>query len=306
MTVADHLPDPTRLVPIALNVGVVLLTQGQRPREFHQALDSVLAQRGVQTTIVVVGNGWDPATSDPPLPPEVLTEHVPTNVGIPAGRNQGATRVQGEFIFFLDDDAKVDDPYFLAQACAMLRAHPDMGLLQPKVVDPASGDTSRQWIPKMHKDANASGDIFSCWEGAVVMPRAVFDTVGGWADPFFYAHEGIEMAWRVWNAGYRAWYDADLVANHPVIEQTRHAQYYRLNARNRVWVARRNLPGILMPLYVTSWTLVQLTRWYRKPTALRAWFGGWREGWSVDPGGRQAMSWRTVLRMARAGRPPIV
>lgn len=301
-----ELPDPTRLVPIALTVGVVLLTQGTRPAELREALNSVLDQRGVTTQIVVVGNGWDPASAEPPLPPQVLIEHVPTNLGIPAGRNAGVNKVAGEFLFFLDDDATVADPFFLAQACAMMRAHTDLGLLQPKVVDPASGRTSRQWIPKMHKDADVSGDIFSCWEGAVLMRRDVFDAVGGWAEPFFYAHEGIEMAWRVWNSGHRAWYDAQLLAHHPVIEQTRHSQYYRLNARNRVWLARRNLPAVLMPLYVGSWTLVQLGRWWRKPAALRAWFGGWREGWSSDPGGRQAMSWHTVLRMARAGRLPIV
>ncbi len=300
------MPPTTTSSATAITVGVVLLTQGQREQELQRALEGVLAQRGVQTTVVVVGNGWDPAMTNPALPSGIRTEHVPTNVGIPAGRNRGVGRVQGEFLFFLDDDASVDDPYFLAQACAMLRARPDIGLLQPRVVDPADGRTSRQWIPKMHKEADVSGDIFSCWEGAVVMPRAVFDAVGGWAEPFFYAHEGIEMAWRVWDAGYRAWYDAGLEAHHPVIQQTRHSQYYRLNARNRVWLARRNLPAMLMPLYVGSWTVVQVARWYRKPAALRAWFTGWVEGWRRNPGGRHPMSWHTVVRMARAGRLPIV
>ena len=82
------------------------------------------------------------------------------------------------------------------------------------------------------------------------MPRAVFDATGGWADPFFYAHEGIELAWRVWDTGHVAWYAGDLEAGHPVIDQTRHAYYYRLNARNRVWLARRNLPAVLVPFYV--------------------------------------------------------
>jgi len=42
------------------------------------------------------------------------------------------------------------------------------------------------------------------------------------------------------------------------------AYYYRLNARNRVWLARRNLPAVLIPLYVGSWTGIQLLRWFRK------------------------------------------
>ena len=49
-------------------VAVVVLTQGTRPVELRHGLESVLAQQGVHTDIVVVGNGWDPATADPALP----------------------------------------------------------------------------------------------------------------------------------------------------------------------------------------------------------------------------------------------
>jgi GT2 family glycosyltransferase len=287
-------------------VGVVILTQGRRPGDLARAVGSVTAQTGVQTDVVVVGNGWDPATAAPPLPPGVETVALPENLGIPAGRNRGVPSVAGELLFFLDDDASVPDAGFLAAAAAMLAAEPGIGLIQPRVVDPVNG-TARQWIPRIRKgEATTSGNIFSCWEGAILIRRDVFDAAGGWADGFFYAHEGIELAWRVWDQGQRAWYAGDLVANHPVIQQTRHGDYYRLNARNRVWLARRNLPVPLIPLYVGSWTGVQLLRWARNPTALRAWFGGWREGWRTDPGERRPLRWRTVVRMTLAGRPPIV
>ncbi len=96
--------------------------------------------------------------------------------------------------------------------------------------------------------------MFSVWEGATLLPRSVFDAIGGWGDPYFYAHEGIELAWRVWDQGKRTWYAGDLVANHPAIDPARHDFYYRLNARNRVWLAKRNLPWVLVPIYVGSWT----------------------------------------------------
>jgi GT2 family glycosyltransferase len=287
-------------------IGVVILTQGRRPAELQRAVTSVRDQSDVATDIVVVGNGWDPALASPPLPAGVSSVALPDNLGIPAGRNRGVGAVVGELLFFLDDDASLPDPGFLAAGCALLASDPGIGLIQPRVVDPANG-TARHWIPRLRKgEATASGNVFSCWEGAILMPRDVFEAVGGWAEEFFYAHEGIELAWRVWDTGRRAWYAGDLVANHPVIAQTRHADYYRLNARNRVWLARRNLPLLLMPLYVGSWTSVQILRWASRPAALRTWFGGWLEGWRTDPGERRPMSWRTVARMAAAGRPPVV
>ena len=284
-------------------VGVVLLTQGTRPDDLDRAIRSVLAQTGVTLDIVCVGNGWQPTG----LPAGVRALALPENLGIPAGRNRGADVVSGEYIFFLDDDASIPDPLFLDATIAKLRHNRFIGLVQPRVVDPSGLTSPRRWIPRIRKgDATHSSPVFSVWEGAVVLPRAVFDATGGWAEPFFYAHEGIELAWRVWDQGLRAWYAGDLEANHPVIQPTRHADYYRLNARNRVWLARRNLPTPLIPLYVGSWTGIQILRWARNPDALRAWFGGWREGWSNDPGERKPISWRTVWRMTMAGRPPIV
>jgi GT2 family glycosyltransferase len=289
------------------SVGVVVLTQGTRPDDLLRGIHSVLAQRDVSLDVVVVGNGWDPATAEPALPSGVKTVALPENLGIPAGRNRGVPAVSGEYIFFLDDDAFLPNDGFLSTGCAMLRADPEIGLIQPRVDDPTGLVSPRRWVPRIRKgEASTSSNVFSCWEGAVLMPRSVFDATGGWADPFFYAHEGIELAWRVWDQGKRAWYAGELVANHPVIEQTRHSYYYRLNARNRVWLARRNLPAVLVPLYVGSWTAIQLLRWARKPAVLRAWFAGWREGWRRDPGESRPMKWRTIWRMTIAGRPPIV
>lgn len=289
------------------SIGVVVLTQGKRPADLSRAIESLLTQTGVALEIVCVGNGWDPATADPPLPASVVTTHLKENLGIPAGRNRGVPRVSGEYIFFLDDDAWLAGPDFLRIGCDLIAADASIGLVQPRVVDPSGATSPRRWVPRIRKgEATRSSNVFSVWEGAVLLPRVVFDATGGWADPFFYAHEGIELAWRVWDQGLRAWYAGDLVAHHPAIEPTRHAYYYRLNARNRVWLARRNLPVVLVPLYVGAWTGIQILRWFRRPAALRAWFGGWREGWQSDPGQRHPLRWRTIGRMTLAGRPPVV
>ena len=86
--------------------GVVVLTMGTRPDDLDRGLRSLLAQEGVVTDIVVVGNSWDPTG----LPDGVRTLHLPENVGIPAGRNAGVPLVEGDLLFFLDDDAWLPRP----------------------------------------------------------------------------------------------------------------------------------------------------------------------------------------------------
>lgn len=287
--------------------GVVVLTMGTRPEELARALGSVNAQKGVVTDVVVVGNGWDPVD----LPEGVTGVHLQENAGIPAGRNAGVPHVAGDFLLFLDDDSWLIGQDFLWQSSERLSVAGAPGMIQPRIVDPVRpGEEPRRWIPRMHKgDPTRSSTVFSVLETAVVLPRPVFDRTGGWPDDFFYAHEGIELAWRVWDQGLRVEYHGDLQVGHPVVEPTRHEQYYYFNARNRVWLARRCLAWPLSWIYVGNWTAIQFIR-TRDVKSLRTWMRGWRDGWRNTPwkkrGGVKHLPWRTVVRMARHGRLPIV
>ena len=283
-------------------VAAVLLTMGTRPVEFPRALESLLAQRGVDLDVLVVGNGWEPTG----LPPGVRTLHLPENVGIPEGRNLGAAEARGDVIFFYDDDAYLPTPDVLARLVAVLDRDRRVAAVQPRPVDPTGKPAPARWVPRLGgRDPLRPGVVAWIWEGTFVIRRVVFERVGGWPGHFFYAHEGIDLMWKVWDAGYVGWYAPDIVMNHPATSPTRHAAYYRMNARNRVWVALRNLPAPLVPAYLLVWTLLTVAR-VRSPGTLRVWAAGFREGLAGGYGERRPMSWRTVLRLTRAGRPPVV
>jgi GT2 family glycosyltransferase len=282
--------------------GVVVLTQGKRPADLDRALCSLLEQRDVVTDIVVVGNGWDPAG----LPAGVRALSLPENRGIPAGRNAGVPFVHGEYLFFLDDDASLASPTTLAQVAARFEDDPELGLIQPRVADPTGKPSPRRWTPRLRVgDPRRSSDVVAVWEGGVALRRSVFDTTQGWPAEFWYAHEGIELAWRVWEAGYRVRYEGDLVVNHPVIAPTRHSVFHRLSARNRVWLARRNLPFPVGVVYVTVWFLLTALR-LRAREDLRETLAGFWAGLTEPAGDRRRVHWRTVWRMTRAGRPPVI
>jgi hypothetical protein len=90
-----------------------------------------------------------------------------------------------------------------------------------------------------------------------------------------------------------------------MLPNARHAGFYRLDGRNRVLLARRNLPWPLAAVYLLDWFCLTLVR-ERSVAALRAWLSGFAAGWRMPPGERRPMSARTAWRMTRAGRPPIV
>jgi GT2 family glycosyltransferase len=275
---------------------------GRRPDELRRALDSLLAQRGVELDVVVVGNDWEPVG----LPDGVRGVGSAENLGIPAGRNLGVPHVSGELLFFLDDDASLASPDALAAVARRFATEPDLGLLQLRVEARDGGPRSRDWVPRLRVgDPARSSDITVVWEGAVAIRRALFDAVGGWPGDFRFVHEGVDLGWRVMDAGYRVAYAGDIVALHPSPTGTPHGYSFYYGARNRVWLARRHLPRPVAALYVAGFVARTLPRVRTRRDAAEA-LRGYRDGVRGSGGERRPLSARTLWRMTRAGRPPIM
>ncbi|THA33366.1 glycosyltransferase family 2 protein [Streptomyces sp. A1277] len=290
-----------------MKLGAVIITMGNRPAELRALLDSVAAQDGDRIEVVVVGNG----SPVPDVPAGVRTVELPENLGIPGGRNVGIeafgpSGADVDALLFLDDDGllPLTDT---AELCRRAFADdPRLGIISFRIADPETGVTQRRHVPRLRAaDPMRSSRVTTFLGGANAVRTRVLAEVGPLPGDFFYAHEETDLAWRALDAGWLIDYRADMVLHHPATAPSRHAVYHRMVARNRVWLARRNLPAPLVPVYLGVWMLLTLLR---RPsgTALKAWFGGFREGWTTPCGPRRPMKWRTVWRLTRLGRPPVI
>ena len=285
-------------------IGCVVLTTGSRPDELRGALDSLLAQRGVELDIAVVGNGWEPEG----LPEGVKGVGLREDRGIPAGRNAGVDHTAGELLFFLDDDARLAAPDALERVAARFAADDGLGLLQLRV-DPRDGGTPpRDWLPRVRTgDRTRSGELTAVWEGAVAMPRSLFHEVGGWPAEFRFVHEGVDLAWRVMDTGRRVEYAGDIAVVHPVPAPVpaRHGYSLYYGIRNKIWLARRHLPLPLGLVYGGLFALRGVSR-LRSAGDARALAKGIRDGITEPCGPRRRLRAGTLWRMTRAGRPPVI
>ncbi|MFF9510258.1 glycosyltransferase family 2 protein [Streptomyces sp. NPDC014724] len=290
-----------------MKLGAVIITMGNRPAELRALLDSVAKQDGDRIEVVVVGNG----APVPDVPAGVRTVELPENLGIPGGRNVGIeafgpSGADVDALLFLDDDGLLP----LSDTAELCRRafddDPELGIISFRIADPDTGVTQRRHVPRLRAaDPMRSSRVTTFLGGANAVRTKVIAEVGPLPGQFFYAHEETDLAWRALDAGWMIDYRADMVLNHPTTAPSRHAVYHRMVARNRVWLARRNLPAPLVPVYLGVWLLLTLLR---KPSgpALKAWFSGFREGWSTPCGTRRPMRWRTVWRLTRLGRPPVI
>ena len=288
-------------------VGAVIITMGNRPDDLKALIESVHRQDGEPVEIVVVGQGVEITG----LPEGVRAVHLPENLGIPGGRNVGIEAFgpggrDVDVLLFLDDDGLLERTD-TAELCRQAFAEdPELGIVSFRIADPDTGETQRRHVPRLRaSDPMRSSRVTTFLGGANAVRTAVFAQVGGLPAEFFYAHEETDLAWRALDAGWLIDYRADMVLLHPTTAPSRHAVYHRMVARNRVWLARRNLPAVLVPVYTGVWLLMTLAR---RPSvsALKAWFGGFKEGWTTPCGPRRPMKWRTVWRLTRLGRPPVI
>lgn len=292
---------------MSVGLGVVVLTMGDRPAELAALLASVRAQDGGHSGVrtVVLGQG----VRLPDLPDWVDAVELPENLGIPGGRNAGVERLRqlggADVLVVLDDDGLLPRTDTFRLVREAFEADAELGVVSFRIAD-ETGFTQRRHVPRRGAgDPLRSGPVTTFLGGGHAIRMSVIEQVGPFPAAFFYAHEETDFAWRVLDAGRRIDYRADMVLQHPRTDPARHATYYRMTARNRVWLAKRHLPAVLVPVYLGSWALFTLLR--RPPAAgLRAWWSGFFEGLRTPCPPRRPMRWATVWRMTRLGRPPVI
>ncbi|MGW5130950.1 glycosyltransferase family 2 protein [Streptomyces sp. NPDC004135] len=295
----------------APRIAVAVVTMGNRPAEVDALLESVAKQDVPPERIVVVGNGCPlpEFARRLSLPGEVTTVELDENLGCPGGRNTALDRLREfgdvDVVVDLDDDGLLVDADVLRRVRDLYAADERLGIVGFRIAD-EEGVTQQRHVPRIgNADPLRGGYVTGFLGGGHALRMAMLDEVGDWPAEFFFAHEETDLAWRAADAGWRILYAPELVLRHPRTSPARHAIYYRVNARNRVWLVRRRLPLPLVPVHLGVWVLLTLAR-IRSRAGLRAWCGGFVEGVREPAGERRPMRWRTVWRLTRLGRPPVI
>lgn len=121
-----------------------------------QAVDSVLAQQATPAEVIVVDDA-SPDDIEAALARHLAAGCVqllrlPRNQGVAAARNAGIRAASGDVVAFLDAD-DLWRPEHLAQALAVLQAHPDVDVVLQDfdIVDLQTGQHHGQWFASRHE-----------------------------------------------------------------------------------------------------------------------------------------------------------
>lgn len=210
------------------DVSVVIVTWNGR-RYLDACLRAVEAQEGVRAETILVDN----ASTDGTV--EFVRAHFPhvrvlaleENRGFAGGSNAGAREARGEYVAFLNNDT-VADSTWLRSLRAGIELTAGVALTTSRIVymhDPgiidSAGDGLFRWggaFKRYHGEpvelAGAPAEVFGVCGGACLMPKAIFDDLGGFDEDFFASHEDVDLSYRARLRGYRCRYVPDASVRH--------------------------------------------------------------------------------------------
>ncbi len=206
---------------------------------------------------------------------------LPENLGVAGGRNVALDRLRQfgdvDVVVDLDDDGLLISRDVFTRLAGLYAADERLGVVGFRIAD-ERGRTQRRHVPRLRAaDPMRGGPVTTFLGGGHGLSLRMLDQIGGWPEPFFYAHEETDLAWRALDAGWTVLYASELVLQHPWTSPTRHAVFHRMVARNRVWLAKRHLPALLVPLYLGVWTAMTVARTRRRRGCGPGWAGSPRE-----------------------------
>jgi GT2 family glycosyltransferase len=227
-----------------MRVSFVVLTCNRRPAVLRLA-GQLCALDDPDIEVIVVDNGSSDGTAE-----AVTAEHpcvelvvLPQNTGV-GGRNRGLERATGEIIVTLDDDMVDFGPDQLAAVRRAFAEGPRVGAVTFTCTWPGGGRV-RDWVHR--RPVEAAGERFPTYEiteGAVAYRKAALAESGLYREDFFISHEGLDLAYRLLNAGWEIVHDGRITVGHDHRMEGRPSwRRYYYDTRNLLWISILHHPA---------------------------------------------------------------
>ncbi|CAM3002799.1 glycosyltransferase family 2 protein [Legionella worsleiensis] len=271
----NYLSDTKKDAPV--NIAVIIVNYNSASY-LLKALHALAIQLYKPHQVIVFDNA-----SSEEIPAEIHQLNLPltliknpTNLGFAAGNNKAIEYLDPEinWIALLNPDAY---PYkeWLAEMVTVIHTHPQYAFLgsklicekEPHLLD-GTGDvyhiSGKAWRnhhrKPLHRSSTKIEEIFSPCAAAALYKREAFDEVQGFDEHFFCYYEDIDLAFRLWLAGYKGAYVPKSIAEHTgSATTTRHSDFYTYHGhRNLVWTYFKNMPTLLLLIFLPLHLLLNM------------------------------------------------
>lgn len=159
--------------------------------------------------------------------PWVRVVALDSNRGFAGGNNAGVRAAAGRYVAFLNNDTVADADWLRGLLAGLdekngfvLTTARIVYMHDPAVIDSAgdgflrAGGAYKRGHGGSIDAAGPSREVFGVCGAAFLMPRRVFDDLGGFDEDFFFSHEDVDLSYRARLLGYRCRYVATATVRH--------------------------------------------------------------------------------------------
>lgn len=217
-----------------------------RSQDLEELLKSLKKQTVKDFEVIVVDNN---SSDDSQIMvsrkfPTVKLVRLQNNLGVAGGRNAGILSSLADILVFVDNDATLDDNGLQALLerfeLAQQRGE-NLGIIGFKVVNYFTGEHQKKgWTFSADKfNSKEEFKAFVFPGGACAIRKTVFETVGLFADHYYFGTEEEDLAIRAIEKGFKIIYFPFVRLHHKVspvsrLEPSRQQYYYYI--RNQIWM----------------------------------------------------------------------
>jgi GT2 family glycosyltransferase len=263
------------------------------PTATRAALESLLRQSSPPLEVLVLDNHPDgpiaAALVDWEMDSRVRLVHAGENVGYTAACNRAASQARGDWLLFLNPDARADSDCLSALLAA---TGARTGVVGAQVLLPDgrtnAGDnplhvTGISWAGRFGEPReNGLPRAVAGVSGAALLARSrTYAELGGLCERFFLYQDDADLCWRMRLAGWEVLFCPEAVVWHDYVFEKGSAKWYWLE-RNRLWSVLSNYSALTLLLLAPLLAGTELAI-----TALAM-----REGWL----GRLLRAWGSTFR----------
>lgn len=275
----------------------------------RRAAESLLAQSEPPAEVLIVDNHPAGLTAgalpDWGLGERVRLVHSGANLGYAAGCNRAAAQAAGEWLLFLNPDARAEPgcvAALLAAAGAEVGVVGAQVLLEDGRVNAGANPlhiTGLAWAGRYgeaaeHGPARSAGAV----SGAALMARAsAFAALGGLCEPFFMYQDDADLCWRMRLAGWEVRFCPEALVRHDYTFEKGTDKWYLLE-RNRLWSVLSNYS--VLTLLALAPVLLAGEAAVAARAAHDGWLGAFARAWgSIARGLPSVIRWRRRVQASR-------
>jgi len=174
--------------------------------------------------------------------PTVMYVRTDENIGVLA-RNIGMKNAKGEIVITIDDDIQGIHDDDLGNLVSIFNNQPELGAVNFKIVNPQGKVCN--WVHHCKEEDYHDKEFitYEITEGAVAFRKTTLEQSGYYPRNYFISHEGPDLAFRIFECGFKVIYSGKVNVTHYYSDEARELwRNYYYDTRNQFWLAARNFP----------------------------------------------------------------